>query len=234
MVVKVENIGKIYGKNTILESVSLEINRGKVFSLCGESGSGKTTLIRIISGLLGFDKGKLTINNNIINHDSVYPKRLYGQIGVVFQEHNLFPHLTAAQNIMLALTTVKKMTKKQAGTRALQELEKVGLVKRANSYPSTLSGGERQRVAISRSLAMDPSILILDEPTSGLDPSKISEILKIIKKVSSGGMTLLLVTHNIPFAKQIGDSFGILKKGKLTTTGDRTLLDEMLNLEYSS
>lgn len=227
MIFKAENLAKKYNSKQIFKNISFEIGKGTVFTLCGPSGSGKTTLIKIISGLIGFEKGRLYFEDRIINAENPYPADLYGKVGVIFQEHNLFPHLTAIRNLELALRRVKKLTKIQAKERAFAQLEKVGLADKINQYPINLSGGERQRVAVARALVMDPFLLLLDEPTNGLDPTLIDEVQNIIAKLAETGVSMLLVTHNISFAKQVGNLFGILADGSLTISKTASLLDKM-------
>ncbi len=227
MILRVDKVSKSYGDHAVLDEVTFEIEKGMVFSLCGGSGSGKTTLVRIISGLLGFDSGRLELGEISVAAKEFYPDELYGKIGVVFQEHNLFPHMTALENIALGLRKVRKLKRAEANERAITELDKVMLVDKAAQYPCSLSGGERQRVAIARALAMDPLMLLLDEPTSGLDPSRIGDVLGIIRNLSDAGTTMMLVTHNLRFSKQTGDRFGLLEKGSLRVSDDPSLLDSM-------
>lgn len=232
MLLEVKKISKNYGDHQVLKSASFEIEEGTVFALCGPSGSGKTTLVRIISGLSGFDSGTLTLGKLSVSAKDSYPAALYGKIGVVFQEHSLFPHMTALENITLGLRKVRRLSRTSAVKRAMKELDKVMLTAKAAQYPSSLSGGERQRVAIARALAMDPLMLLLDEPTSGLDESRIGEVLRTIKNLAQTGTTMMLVTHNLRFAKQTGDRFGLLKDGEIEVSQDRSLLDSMVQEWY--
>jgi ABC-type polar amino acid transport system ATPase subunit len=227
MILKVTELGKKIDKKWLFKDVSFGIEKGHVLALCGPSGSGKTTLVRIVSGLVEFDEGKITVRDVSVDPRKVYPKRLYGKIGVVFQEHNLFPHMTAQQNIELSLRRVKKLSKNEAVDRSILELEKIGLGSKAKQYPNSLSGGERQRIAIARSLAVDPLILMLDEPTSGLDPSLIGEVLRIIRRLAESGTTMLLITHNIKFAKQTGNHYAVIKNNSIKLSDDPSLLDCM-------
>ena len=232
MIIHVEGLGKKIRFQWIFDNISFGIEKGRVLALCGPSGSGKTTLVRIICGLLGFDKGRITLGKETINTDNPYPRNLFGKIGVIFQEHNLFPHMTAQQNVELGLRQKKKLSRAEAIERAITELEKVGLATKAAQYPSSLSGGELQRVAIARALAMDPLLLLLDEPTSGLDPSLISEVLHIIRILADSGTTMLLITHNIRFAKKTGNQFAILENKSLELSDDSSLLDRMDSKDY--
>ncbi len=227
MISRVDKISKSYGNHCVLDEVSFEIDKGMVFALCGPSGSGKTTLVRIISGLLGFDSGRMVLGETAIAAGRPYPKTLYGKIGVVFQEHNLFPHMTALQNVTLGLRKVRRLSRRQADERAMVELDKVMLADKVAQYPSSLSGGERQRVAIARSLAMDPMMLLLDEPTSGLDQFQIKEVLRAIKRLSDAGTSMLLVTHNLRFAEHTGDRFGLIEDGRLSVSEDSSLLSSL-------
>lgn len=227
MILKVDKVSKSYADRRILDTVSFEIEKGMVFSLCGPSGGGKTTLVRIISGLLGFEAGRIQLGDISIGANESYRRDLYGKIGVVFQEHNLFPHMTVLQNVTLGLRKVRRLNRKAADKRAMTELDKVMLADKAAQYPCSLSGGERQRVAIARSLAMEPLILLLDEPTSGLDPSRIDDVLRIIANLSDAGTTMLLITHNLRFSKQTGHRFGLLEKGSIEVSDDPSLLDSM-------
>lgn len=225
MILQVSELGKKHESKWLFKNVTFGIKKGQVLSLCGPSGGGKTTLVRVISGLRGFDEGCFLVGKERINPRSDYPKKLYGKIGVIFQEHNLFPHMTAQQNVELSLRQVKNLSKEEAADRAMDELKKVNLVSKAAQYPASLSGGERQRVAIARALATDPLILLLDEPTSGLDPYLINEVLQIIRDLAESGTTMLLITHNIKFAKKIGNQFAVLKTKSFKISHDPTLLD---------
>lgn len=231
MILSIEDLSKRYNGKIILDAVSLYIDKGMVLSLCGSSGAGKTTLVRIICGLLSFDSGKLQLGETSVSAATIYPKHLHGKIGVVFQEHNLFPHMTVLENVALALIHVKGFTKRNAMEKAQGELQRVGLSGKGKRYPSSLSGGERQRAAIARVLAMQPMLLLLDEPTFGLDPANIGEIQKTIKDLSENGTPMLLITHNIPFAQRIGNRFALIKGGRLDVSSDPGSLDRMYEEE---
>jgi polar amino acid transport system ATP-binding protein len=183
--------------------------------------------------LISFETGDVQIGKHKFNAKITYPQALYGQVGVVFQHHNLFPHLSALDNVSLALRKVKQITKAEAKLRALSELEHLGLSDQATQYPASLSGGERQRVAIARALAMDPLLLLLDEPTSGLDPQLINEVFRAIDSLASCGTTMLLITHNINFAKQTGSQFAILQDGKLKQSQDSNIFDQLNDFNSS-
>jgi ABC-type polar amino acid transport system ATPase subunit len=227
MLLSVSEIYKSFDSLKVLDSVSLEIEPGGVMSLCGPSGCGKTTLIRVIAGLCGFDSGLLSINDQSIMPGGIYPQNLHGRVGVVFQEHNLMPHMTALQNVMLGLRHGLKLPRKEARDRAMAELEGMSLSDKSAQYPASLSGGERQRVAIARALATDPLVLLLDEPTSGLDSSLIGEVLGAIERVRDGGMTMLLVTHNLRFARHAGGQFAVMHDGRIEVSNDPSVLDEL-------
>jgi len=228
MILRVDRLTKHFDGQPILTGISFEIDQGQVFALCGRSGSGKTTLARIICGLLGFDEGTLTLGETVVRAGETYPRHLYGTIGVVFQEYNLFPHMTALQNVRFALQHVRGFSRVEATQRAVGELEQVGLGGKGDEYPARLSGGERQRVAIARALAMDPMLLLLDEPTSSLDPWAVGEVLQTVSQLATDGTTTLVITHNIRFAAAVGDRFAVLEEGHLAVSEDRALLSRML------
>ena len=226
-IIRIERVIKRYGETPVLNGVSFEIARGTVFVLCGASGAGKTTLARILCGLLGFDGGSISLSGRTIQAGELYPPELFGRVGVVFQEHHLFPHMTALDNVRLALTDVKKLAKSEATERAMNELEQMGLGSRARAHPADLSGGERQRVAIARALALDPLFLILDEPTTGLDPARIHEVKTILSDLAKRGTTMLLITHKIRFARLVGERFAVLDNGALAVSSEAGILDRL-------
>jgi ABC-type polar amino acid transport system ATPase subunit len=227
MILSVDSISKSFGSKTVLKDVSFRIDGGSVFALCGASGTGKTTLVRILAGLTGFDSGKLVLHGTSIASDMPYPRSLYGQVGVVFQDHNLFPHMTALANVTLALRRGKKLPRETAEERGQRELARVGLRDHAHRYPASLSGGEKQRVAIARALALDPLLLLLDEPTSGLDRHLMVEVLRSIRDLAKGGTTMLLITHNLEFAAKTASRFGVLEDARLTASDEPGLLDRL-------
>ncbi len=232
MIVAAEGLSKCFAAHQVFSDVSLEMGKGTVLALCGPSGCGKTTIIKIISGLIGFDSGSLTIGAKSILPGAPYPKELYGRVGVVFQEHNLFPHMTAIQNVEVGLRRVKGLSPMDARDRAAAELQAVGLSGKEALYPAALSGGERQRVAIARAVAMDPLLLLLDEPTSGLDPFRIGDVLDTVRRLASNGTTMLLVTHNLSFARKIANRFAVFNDGALEMSDDPSLLDS-LHMEWT-
>jgi ABC-type polar amino acid transport system ATPase subunit len=223
-VLTVRGLTKSYGEAPVLDSVSFEVDAGQVFALCGSSGAGKTTTVRVLSGLLGFESGELLLAGTRVTAGAQYPKSLYGRVGVIFQEFNLFPHLTVLNNVRLALSRVRKFDRERATECALEELNRIGLADKAKRLPAQLSSGERQRVAIARALALDPALLLMDEPTSSLHPRAVREAGRVIGELGERGTTMILVTHNVPFAQMVGDRFGLLAGGKLTVDDDPELL----------
>ncbi|QOF73730.1 amino acid ABC transporter ATP-binding protein [Aminobacter sp. SR38] len=212
--ISITGLRKSFGAATVLNGIDLEIRQGEVVSVLGSSGSGKSTLIRCINGLEKIDAGKITVDN----FDVSKPRELAEarkRSGTVFQLFNLYPHMTAVQNVALAPVEVLKVPRKQAEAEARELLNSVGLSERADAYPSQLSGGQRQRVGICRALAMKPSYLLLDEVTSALDPEMTSEVLSILANLAKGGTTMVFVTHEIAFARSISSRIAFLDKGQL-------------------
>ena len=211
----------------MLNNVAFELHEGQLLVICGKSGAGKTTLVRILAGLVDFDSGEIELGDFKINHSNNYEHRLYGKIGVLFQQHNLFPHLNALDNVALALKVVKKYSKQKASQLANVYLEQVNMLHKKDSFPHQLSGGEAQRVAIARALAIEPEFFLLDEPTSHLDPSLVAEVLTTISELAKSGKPILLITHNIEFAKRVGNKFGLLENGKLTVSDSSEIFDSL-------
>ena len=212
--IKVENVKKSFGPTTVLDGVNLTVNPGEVVSILGSSGSGKSTLIRCINGLEKLNEGRITVDD----FDVSKPRELAEarkRSGTVFQLFNLYPHMTALQNVTLAPVEVLKRPRAEAEADGRALLASVGLGDRADAYPAQLSGGQRQRVGICRALAMKPRYLLLDEVTSALDPEMTSEVLDILAKLAKGGTTMVFVTHEIEFARQISNRIVFLEKGKL-------------------
>lgn len=226
-VLEARGITRRYGARTVLDGVSFEIPAGTVLALCGASGAGKTTAVRIVAGLLGFDAGELAVGGFRVGAGRPYPRGLFGRIGVVFQEYNLFPHQRALENVRFALRHVRKMERDEATEHARAELARVGLADEAGRLPSELSSGERQRVAIARALALDPYLLLLDEPTSSLDPAAVRGIERLILQLAESGTTMLLVSHNVGFARRAAQRFGLLDAGRLEVSDDARLLDRL-------
>ena len=200
--VAIEQLRKSFGNNEVLKGIDLTVQAGEVIAIIGKSGSGKSTLLRCINGLEVFQSGKLTVDGlPLLHHDPAAMRQLRTRVGMIFQNFNLFPHLTVGQNIMLAPMRVKATDKVAANETAKRLLDRVGLAEKFDAWPDQLSGGQQQRVAIARALAMDPAVLLCDEITSALDPELVGEVLRVVETLANEGMTLLLVTHEMSFAK---------------------------------
>lgn len=219
-ILRVENICKMLGGKKILDSVSLSLNKGELKVLIGPSGAGKSTLLQCINFLIPPDRGQVWLEGTEVQH---HRKRdLYAlrqQVGMIFQDFNLFDHLNALENVSIALRKVKKMSRPAARKRALAQLEQVGLGDKITLYPAELSGGQKQRVSIARALAMDPKIMLLDEPTSALDPELIGEVLSVIRDLARGGMTMIMATHQIGFARNLADEVLFMEDGRIIEQG---------------
>jgi polar amino acid transport system ATP-binding protein len=214
---RVEDVHQSYGDEQVLEGISFEMDRQDVDVLVGPSGSGKSTMLRCVNRLTEIDEGDIYLDGeSIFEMDE---NELRRQVGMVFQDFNLFAHLTAKGNVMLGLRRVVGLSKAEAEERALAELEKVGLGDQADSYPAELSGGQKQRVGIARALAMDPKLMLFDEPTSALDPELIGEVLEVMRDLADEGMTMLVVTHEMGFARQAASDVMFLEDGKLVESG---------------
>jgi polar amino acid transport system ATP-binding protein len=218
-IVKIENVHKAYGKEEVLRGISIEIAEGEVVVLVGPSGTGKSTLLRCINQLSIPDSGKVWVNDIELTNPDTDIDKARQHIGMVFQDFNLFNHLTAKDNIMLGLVQVLGLPKEQAHEKAIQELERVGLGNKGDSYPGQLSGGQKQRVAIARSLAMEPVVMLFDEPTSALDPELIGEVLAVMKKLAKEGMTMICVTHEIGFAREVCNRIIFMEHGEVVEEG---------------
>lgn len=206
---------KWFGENHVLKDINLHIKKGEVVVICGPSGSGKSTLIRCINRLEPIQKGKILVNNVDVNSPKTNLTALRAEIGFVFQQFNLYPHMTVLENITLAPILVRRMDPKQAEELAMELLHKVNIPDKANAYPPQLSGGQQQRVAIARGLAMKPKIMLFDEPTSALDPEMINEVLDVMKGLAREGMTMVVVTHEMGFAKEVADRVIFMDEGTL-------------------
>ena len=225
-----DRVVKSFGSHTVLKDISLTVNRGEVVCVIGPSGSGKSTFLRCINHLEKLDGGRLTVDGELIGYrqrgDKIYelkPKEAAAQrkdIGMVFQRFNLFPHLTVLENIMEAPLQVKRQSRAAASARALELLARVGLAEKAKAYPASLSGGQQQRVAIARALAMDPKLMLFDEPTSALDPELVGEVLDVMKQLAKDGMTMIVVTHEMGFAREVADSLVFMDGGVVVERGD--------------
>lgn len=219
VVLKVEDIHKTYGKNEILKGVSFEIKKGETIVIIGASGSGKSTLLRCINQLTVPEQGRIWLEGEEVTHHMKDISRFRQSIGMVFQDFNLFDHLCALRNVEIGLIKVKKMDKKEAREIAMEELRRVGLEKHANQYPAQLSGGQKQRVSIARALAMNPKVMLFDEPTSALDPELIGEVLEVMRDLALGGMTMVVVTHEMGFARSVANEIIFIEGGKILDQG---------------
>ena len=220
-IIKVKNISKSYSRGLLaLDNVSLKVNQGKVLVIMGPSGSGKSTLIRTFNGLETFDAGEIDILGIKINpnYNEKRIQKIRKRVGMVFQQFNLFPHLSILDNITLAPLNVQKRTRVDAEEFGMYLLNQMGISMHAEKYPSQLSGGEQQRVAIARALALKPELLLFDEPTSALDPERINEVLDVMRKLAQDGMTMVVVTHEINFAKDVSDQILFMDSGQVIET----------------
>ncbi|QDP39984.1 amino acid ABC transporter ATP-binding protein [Radiobacillus deserti] len=212
-------INKWFGSHHVLKDVNLTVKKGEVLVILGPSGSGKSTFIRTINGLENIQEGQITIDGISLSHDIKDIEAIRKETGMVFQQFNLFPHMTILKNITLAPIWVRKKPKAEAEKNAYELLERVGIPEQANKYPGQLSGGQQQRVAIARALAMQPEIMLFDEPTSALDPEMIKEVLDVMKELARSGMTMLCVTHEMGFAREVADRIVLFDDGEIIETG---------------
>jgi len=217
--IKLENIYKSFNDVNVLMNINIHITKGEVIALIGSSGCGKSTFLRCINGLEKVSNGKVIIDSLDITTSRKNLYKIRSEVGIVFQQYNLFPHMTVRQNIMLAPMKVKKLSKLEAGKITEELLEKVGILDKINSYPDELSGGQAQRVAIARSLAMKPKVMLLDEPTSALDPKMTKEVLDVMKNLAKDGITMIVVTHEMNFAKEIANRVVFLHNGEIVEEG---------------
>lgn len=214
--IRVENVSKQFNKTRALKNVSLEVNKGDIISLIGPSGSGKSTLLRCIHGLEHVDSGKIYMDDEWMSPDDEKKFRAQrNRMGFVFQHFNLFPNMSVLQNCKLAQVEVLNKTDEEAEKTALEYLDKVGLLEKKDAYPNNLSGGQKQRVAIARALCMNPDIMLFDEPTSALDPEMIKEVLEVMKDLGKQGMTIVVVTHEMGFARKVGTRVVFLDQGEI-------------------
>ncbi|HLR92749.1 MAG TPA: amino acid ABC transporter ATP-binding protein [Atopostipes sp.] len=204
-IIEVKDLQKSFGDNEVLKSIDLEVEKGEVICIIGPSGSGKSTFLRCLNGLEPVNGGSILISGNDITDKSSRIDIIRQEIGMVFQQFNLFPHLTVSENITLAPVELNKMSKTEAREVALDLLRMVGLEDKIDAYPDSLSGGQQQRVAIARALAMNPEVMLFDEPTSALDPEMVGEVLEVMKKLVDEGMTMVIVSHEMGFAKEVAD-----------------------------
>ena len=212
---KIDHITKKYGESTILEDVSLTVHKGEVVVIVGASGCGKSTLLRCINALEPIQEGRISLNGELIEHGSRKLTRLRQKIGMVFQNYELFPHLTVLDNILLAPIKVQKRNKEEVKEEAFMLLRRVGLEEKEKSYPRQLSGGQKQRVAIVRALCMNPEILLFDEVTAALDPEMVREVLDVMLGLASSGRTMVIVTHEMQFARAVADRIVMLDEGRI-------------------
>src|SRR5688572_5100730 len=219
-VVEITGLRKSFGANEVLKGIDLTVKNGEVIAIIGKSGSGKSTLLRCINGLEVFQQGALTVDGKPLLHDSAPALReLRQHVGMIFQSFNLFPHLTVGKNIMLAPTLVKKKDGASATELAKKLLDRVGLAEKFDAMPDQLSGGQQQRVAIARALAMEPAVLLCDEITSALDPELVGEVLRVVESLAAEGMTLLMVTHEMNFARKVSDRVIFMHQGRVHEMG---------------
>jgi len=217
--VEVRKIHKSFGDLHVLRGIDLQVKKGEVLVIVGPSGSGKSTLLRCINLLIQPDSGDILLEGVKVNDPDIRPEWVRQQIGMVFQSFNLFTHLTALKNVMLGLTNVKRLDESEAEKIARYELEKVGLAEKADAYPAQLSGGQQQRVAIARALALNPKVMLFDEPTSALDPEFIHEVLDVMTKLANEGMTMVVVSHEMGFAKGVADELIFMDNGVIVEVG---------------
>ena len=211
---------KYYGDNHVLKGIDLAVEEGEVVAIIGRSGSGKSTFLRTLNGLESINDGVIEVDGEYIDAARADLRSLRQKVGMVFQQFNLFPHLSVGENVMLAPQVVKKIPRAEAERIARQMLERVGLAEKFDAYPERLSGGQQQRVAIARALAMSPRVLLCDEITSALDPELVNEVLAVVKQLASEGMTLIMVTHEMRFAREVGDKLVFMHQGKVHEIGD--------------
>lgn len=217
--VHVENLKKSFGKLEVLKDISMDIHEGEVVVLLGPSGSGKSTFLRCLNQLEVATNGTIIVDGYDVTDKHIDINKVRENIGMVFQHFNLFPHMTVLDNIMLAPVELKKMTKEEARQKGMQLLTRVGMQEKADVYPPQLSGGQKQRVAIARALAMNPDIMLFDEPTSALDPEMVGEVLAVMKELALGGMTMVVVTHEIGFAREVANRIVFMDGGYIVEQG---------------
>lgn len=217
--IKLENVHKSFKSISVLKNINIDIKQGEIVAVIGPSGCGKSTFLKCINGLIPVAQGKIFIDGIDITDSNVDLNKIRAEVGIVFQQFNLFPHMTVKENIMLAPIKVKKISKEEAEVLAIQLLEKVGIIDKIDKYPEELSGGQSQRVAIARSLAMHPKVMLFDEPTSALDPKMTNEVLDTIKELAKEGMTMVVVTHEMSFAKEIANRIIFISQGEIIEEG---------------
>ncbi len=219
-ILKVKNISKKYENTIIFENLNLSVQKGEVLVIVGPSGCGKSTFLRCLNALEDIQEGEIILDGEVINSDAHNLRKIREKIGMVFQSYELFPHMTVLQNVILAPVKVKKIDKKEVTKKALELLNKVGLLSKKDSYPRQLSGGQKQRVAIVRALMMEPKILLLDEITAALDPEMVKEVLDVVLSLAKEGRTMLIVTHEMQFARAVADRMIFIDEGKIVEEGN--------------
>ncbi|MGQ7743473.1 amino acid ABC transporter ATP-binding protein [Pectobacterium brasiliense] len=224
--ISLKNVSKWYGQFQVLADCSTEVKKGEVVVVCGPSGSGKSTLIKTVNGLEPIQKGEITVNGIAVNNKKTNLAQLRSKVGMVFQHFELFPHLSIIENLTLAQVKVLKRNREEAKVKAQKLLERVGLAAHANKYPGQLSGGQQQRVAIARALCMDPIAMLFDEPTSALDPEMINEVLDVMVELAQEGMTMMVVTHEMGFARKVAHRVIFMDEGKIV---EDTRKDDFFN-----
>ena len=217
--IRVNNLHKSFGKNDVLKGIDEHIEKGEVVVVIGPSGSGKSTFLRCLNLLEEPTSGKVVFEGNDITDKKVDINKIREKMGMVFQQFNLFPHKTVLQNLTIAPIKVKGLSKAEAEKKAMELLERVGLSNKATAYPSSLSGGQKQRIAIARALAMEPDVMLFDEPTSALDPEMVGEVLNVMKDLAKEGMTMVVVTHEMGFAREVGDRIIFMDNGSIVEQG---------------
>jgi len=218
-VIKVSNLNKYFGSNHVLRDINFQVKFGEVVSIIGASGSGKSTLLRCLNGLEPIQSGEIVVDGVKINGEKVDLSRIRQSIGMIFQSFNLFPHMSVLDNVILAPHRVKKIPRREAEEIALELLGKVGLAEKAHSYPYQLSGRQKQRVAIARALAMNPKVMMFDEPTSALDPETVNDVLDVMKELAKEGMTMIVVTHEMGFAREVSQRVMHIDEGRILEEG---------------
>jgi glutamate transport system ATP-binding protein len=217
--VELDDVRKSFGYNVVLDGVDLVVERGSAIVIAGPSGSGKSTMLRCINGLEPIDEGEVRFDGEPLDYKGKALSRLRAEIGMVFQQFNLFPHMTVLDNVVLGPVKAKHLPREQATARARELLERVGIPEKADEYPADLSGGQQQRVAIARALAMDPKLMLFDEPTSALDPEMIREVLDVMRDLARDGMTMIVVTHEMGFAREVCDRIVFIDDGEIVEEG---------------
>ena len=217
--IRVSNLHKSFGKNDVLKGIDEHIEKGEVVVVIGPSGSGKSTFLRCLNLLEEPTSGKIIFEDNDITDKKVDINKIREKMGMVFQQFNLFPHKTVLENLTIAPIKVKGLSKADAEKKAMELLERVGLSNKAKAYPSSLSGGQKQRIAIARALAMEPDVMLFDEPTSALDPEMVGEVLNVMKDLAKEGMTMVVVTHEMGFAREVGDRIIFMDNGNIVEQG---------------